>query len=219
MKKKEFIEFVNSGEYLSLEALGNAMYDNNRMDKEIPEIKTDLNIERHDDYESCTSIFKCEDGFVAVHGLSYIYKDGIYPDDILFLDPCEASESNMFSIVDVNINKILEKYGHDCPSPESSTIKDGNNWYHFEFDPCYGLVAYYDESDFHCNIDGKKQFFIKSLNCLITENDDETWTVSKDPLLIQATMIKSMTKTIVKLNKWLNEHFDLAHDNKVIKEI
>ena len=88
MKVQELIDYVNSNRFYSLYEFENSLTD--RQFKELKIIPKSLNVDRHRWYEVSTTIFKVEDGYVGVRGVTYLYSEGMMYSDCDYL--CEASE-------------------------------------------------------------------------------------------------------------------------------
>ena len=70
MKVKELIDYINSNEFYSLWDMEDS-FDYNL--KELPKkVIENLEIDRHRWYEVSTTVYKLEDGFVGVRGVSNI---------------------------------------------------------------------------------------------------------------------------------------------------
>lgn len=88
MKVKELIDYVNSNGFYSLWDMEHALYYNF---KDFPKrIAENLEIEKHRWYEISTSVYKLEDGFVGIRGVSTIYSEYMDAEDCGFR--CTASE-------------------------------------------------------------------------------------------------------------------------------
>ena len=89
MKVKELIDYVNSNEFYSLWNMENALCCD-FLDKELPQrVAEKLEIEENRWYEVSTSVYKLEDGFVGVRGVSSLYTDMNAEG---FCTKCSASE-------------------------------------------------------------------------------------------------------------------------------
>ena len=89
MKVKELIDYVNSNGFYSLWNLENSLYYNNS--KDLPQrVAENLEIEEYRWYEISTSVYKLEDGFVGIRGVSKIYSENMNPEDCC--TKCTASE-------------------------------------------------------------------------------------------------------------------------------
>lgn len=86
MKVKELIEKINSADECY------SIFDAEEMiEGQYERIKKNLDIDRHRWYEISTSVFKLDDGFVGIRGVSHLY-----------------SESMVFS--DTNVHSTAEEY-------------------------------------------------------------------------------------------------------------
>ena len=86
MKVKELIDYVNSNEFYSLWDMEDSLFNN---DKDLPKrVAENLEKDEHRWYEISTSVYKLEDGFVGVRGISFKYPDIL--DD--YIPKCSASE-------------------------------------------------------------------------------------------------------------------------------
>ena len=73
MKVKELIDHINSNEFYILWDMEHSLFNN---DKDLPQrVAENLEIEEHRWYEVSTSVYKLEDGFVGVRGVSSLYTD------------------------------------------------------------------------------------------------------------------------------------------------
>lgn len=83
MKVKELIKIVNEGpEFYSLEQLDQI--------ENLPKcIKKNLDIETELHYTTCVNVYKCEDGYVGIFGVSEEFSD-FNPEEFGIL--CEAME-------------------------------------------------------------------------------------------------------------------------------
>ena len=89
MKVKELIDYVNSNGFYSLWNLENSLNYNNT--KDLPQrVADNLEIDNHRWYEISTSVYKLEDGFVGIRGVSAIYSEYMDAEDCGFR--CTASE-------------------------------------------------------------------------------------------------------------------------------
>lgn len=90
MKVKELINYINFNEFYSLWNMENTLYCD-FLDEELPQrVAKNLEIEEYRWYEVSTSVYKLEDGFVGINGLSKIYSEGTNAEDCGFR--CTASE-------------------------------------------------------------------------------------------------------------------------------
>ena len=88
MKVKELIDHINSNEFYSLWDMEDSLFYN---DKDLPKrVAENLEIEEYRWYEISTSVYKLEDGFVGVRGVSTIYSEYMDAEDCGFR--CTASE-------------------------------------------------------------------------------------------------------------------------------
>ena len=89
MKVKELIDYVNSNEFYSLWNLENSLCYNNS--KDLPQrVAENLEMDNHRWYEISTSVYKLEDGFVGIRGVSTIYSEYMNAEDCC--TKCSASE-------------------------------------------------------------------------------------------------------------------------------
>ena len=90
MKVKELINYVNSIDFYSLWDMEDSLcYD--FLDKELPQkVAENLEIEERRWYEISTSVYKLEDGFVGIRGVSKIYSKNMNSEDCCI--KCTASE-------------------------------------------------------------------------------------------------------------------------------
>lgn len=90
MKVKELINYINFNEFYSLSNMENTLYCD-FLDEELPQrVAENLEKEEYRWFEISTSIYKLEDGFVGINGLSKIYSEGTNVEDYCF--KCFASE-------------------------------------------------------------------------------------------------------------------------------
>ena len=88
MKVKELIDYVNYNEFYSLWDMEDSLFNN---DKDLPQrVADNLEIDNHRWYEISTSVYKLEDGFVGLRGVSDIYSEYMDAEDCGFR--CTASE-------------------------------------------------------------------------------------------------------------------------------
>ena len=88
MKVKELIDYVNSNEFYSLWDMEDSLFYS---DKDLPKrVAENLEKEEYRWYEVSVSVYKLEDGFVGIRGVSNIYSEGTTPEDCC--TKCSASE-------------------------------------------------------------------------------------------------------------------------------
>lgn len=75
MKVAEVIEKVNSTKYWSLYSF--------EEDFDLEAVARDLYVDKHRWFETSTSVYKCEDGFVGVSGVAKTYSESMYYEDCL----------------------------------------------------------------------------------------------------------------------------------------
>ena len=86
MKVKELIDHINSNDFYSLWDMEDSLF---YKDKDLPKIVAEnLEKEEYRWYEVSVSVYKLEDGFVGVRGISFKYPDIL--DD--YTPKCSASE-------------------------------------------------------------------------------------------------------------------------------
>ena len=86
MKVKELIDHINSNEFYSLWDMEDSLFYN---DKDLPKrVAENLEKEEYRWYIVSVSVYKLEDGFVGVKGISFKYPDIL--DD--YIPKCSASE-------------------------------------------------------------------------------------------------------------------------------
>lgn len=91
MKVKELIEYVSKYNFYSLMEIECTL-------KEVPQCVAErLEIEKHRWYAVSTSVYKLEDGFVGIRGVSDIYSDDIDAEECGVR--CTASEYEEFPYV------------------------------------------------------------------------------------------------------------------------
>ena len=88
MKVKELIDYVNSNEFYSLWDMEDSLCSD-FLNKGLPQLVAEnLEKEKYRWYEVSVSVFKLEDGFVGVKGVSFKYTEIL--DD--YIPKCSASE-------------------------------------------------------------------------------------------------------------------------------
>lgn len=86
MKVQELIDHINSNNFYSLWDMENSLFNN---DKDLPQrVAENLEKEEYRWYKVSVSVYKLEDGFVGVKGVSFKYTEIL--DD--YLPKCSASE-------------------------------------------------------------------------------------------------------------------------------
>ena len=88
MKVQELIDYVNSNEFYSVYEFENSLTD--KQFKELKTVSEDIDVDRHRWYEISTTVYKVEDGYVGIRGISQIYSEYMSDKDCDYL--CEASE-------------------------------------------------------------------------------------------------------------------------------
>lgn len=88
MKVAELIERVNAVKYWSLYSL------EKDLEFSLEIVAHGLNVDKQKWYEISTTVYRCEDGFVAVRGISQLY--GEWTDCIDCLYRCVAKELEAF---------------------------------------------------------------------------------------------------------------------------
>ena len=90
MKVQELIDHINSNDFYSLWDMENALYSD-FLNKGLPQLVAEnLEKDEHRWYEVSVSVYKLEDGFVGIKGVSKIYGEGTTPEDCC--TKCSASE-------------------------------------------------------------------------------------------------------------------------------
>ena len=88
MKVKELIDHINSNDFYSLWDMEDSLF---YKDKDLPKrVAENLEKEEYRWYEISTSVYKLEDGFVGIRGVSNIYSEYMEAEDCGFR--CTASE-------------------------------------------------------------------------------------------------------------------------------
>lgn len=82
MKVKEVIEKVNTNKYWSVFDFEDAF--------DLKAVAHDLYIDKHRWFETSTSVYKCDDGFVGVNGVTQVYSEMMDYSDCLC--ECTAEE-------------------------------------------------------------------------------------------------------------------------------
>ena len=72
MNTEQVIELVNESMLDSLQDAKNLLYR-----RKIPQVAHKLDIDRHRWYEIATDVYKCDDGFIGVTGISYLYSENM----------------------------------------------------------------------------------------------------------------------------------------------
>ena len=95
MKVQELIDYVNSNGFYSLYEFENSLTDKQFKElkivpKSINIVPKSINIDKYRWYEVSTTIYKVEDGYVGVRGVTHLYSEGMTYSDCDYL--CEASE-------------------------------------------------------------------------------------------------------------------------------
>ena len=86
MKVKELIDHINSNDFYSLWDMEDSLFNN---DKDLPQLVAEnLEKEEYRWYKVSVSVYKLEDGFVGVKGVSFKYPEIL--DD--YIPKCSASE-------------------------------------------------------------------------------------------------------------------------------
>ena len=88
MKVQELIDYVNSKGFYSIYEFQDSLTD--KQFKELKIIPESINVDRHRWYEISTTVYKVEDGYVGIRGISQIYSEYMSDKDCDYL--CEASE-------------------------------------------------------------------------------------------------------------------------------
>ena len=88
MKVQELIDYVNSNRFYSLYKFEDSLTD--KQFKELKIVPESIDVDRHRWYEVSTTIYKVEDGYVGVRGVTYLYSEDMTYSDCAYL--CKASE-------------------------------------------------------------------------------------------------------------------------------
>ena len=88
MKVQELIDYVNYKGFYSIYEFQDSLTD--KQFKELKIIPESINVDRHRWYEISTTVYKVEDGYVGIRGISQIYSEYMSDKDCDYL--CEASE-------------------------------------------------------------------------------------------------------------------------------
>ena len=88
MKVQELIDYVNSNGFHSIYEFEDSL--TKEQFKELKIIPESIDVDRHRWYEVSTTIYKVEDGYVGIRGVTHLYSEGITYIDCDYL--CEASE-------------------------------------------------------------------------------------------------------------------------------
>ena len=87
MKVQELIDYVNSNGFYSLYEFEDSLTDRQL---ELKTVSEDIDVDRHRWYEISTTVYKVEDGYVGIRGISQIYSEYMSDKDCNYL--CKASE-------------------------------------------------------------------------------------------------------------------------------
>ena len=88
MKVQELIDYVNSNKFHSIYEFEDSLTD--KQFKELKLISKSINVDKHRWYEVSTTIYKVEDGYVGVRGVTHLYSEDMTYSDCAYL--CKASE-------------------------------------------------------------------------------------------------------------------------------
>ena len=88
MKVQELINYVDKRNLYSLWDFEESMTDE-KFD-ELKKVAEGLEIDKHRWYEVSTTVYKVEDGYVGVRGVTHLYSEGMTYSDCAYL--CKASE-------------------------------------------------------------------------------------------------------------------------------
>ena len=88
MKVQELIDYVNSNVFYSLYEFEDSLTD--KQFKELKIVSEDIKADRYRWYEVSTTIYKVEDGYVGVRGVTHLYSEDMMYADCDYL--CKASE-------------------------------------------------------------------------------------------------------------------------------
>ena len=88
MKVQELINYVNESSFYSLWEFEESLTDKGF--NELKKVDEGLKIDRHRWYEISTTVYKVEDGYVGVRGVTRLYSESMMFSDCDYL--CEASE-------------------------------------------------------------------------------------------------------------------------------
>ena len=87
MKVQELIDYVNSKGFYSIYEFEDSLTDRQL---ELKTVSEDIDVDRHRWYEISTTVYKVEDGYVGIRGISQIYSEYMSNKDCNYL--CKASE-------------------------------------------------------------------------------------------------------------------------------
>ena len=87
MKVQKLIDYVNSNGFYSMYDFEDSLTDR---ESELEIVSEDIDVDRHRWYEISTTVYKVEDGYVGIRGISQIYSEYMSDKDCDYL--CEASE-------------------------------------------------------------------------------------------------------------------------------
>lgn len=87
MKVQKLIDYVNSNGFYSMYDFEDSLTDR---ELELKIVSEDIDVDRHRWYEISTTVYKVEDGYVGIRGISQIYSEYMSDKDCDYL--CEASE-------------------------------------------------------------------------------------------------------------------------------
>ena len=87
MKVQKLIDYVNSNGFYSMYDFEDSLTDR---ESELEIVSEDIDVDRHRWYEISTTVYKVEDGYVGIRGISQIYSEYMSDKDCDYL--CKASE-------------------------------------------------------------------------------------------------------------------------------
>lgn len=79
MRVKEFIHYVNYNDFYSLYDMEDSL--KSYLNPSIKKVAENLEPDRHRWFELSTTVYKLENGFVGVRGVSTIYSEDMEPED------------------------------------------------------------------------------------------------------------------------------------------
>ena len=87
MKVQKLIDYVNSNGFYSIYDFEDSLTDR---ESELEIVSEDIDVDRHRWYEISTTVYKVEDGYVGIRGISQIYSEYMSDKDCDYL--CKAYE-------------------------------------------------------------------------------------------------------------------------------
>ena len=105
MKVQKLIDYVNSNGFYSMYDFEDSLTDR---ESELEIVSEDIDVDRHRWYEISTTVYKVEDGYVGIRGISQIYSEYMRDKDCDYL--CKASEYEEVQTISYREKKINKNY-------------------------------------------------------------------------------------------------------------